>query len=56
MRHSEEYARATEIENACEYRIVDDEGRIYAFDPTEWDYDEQANGWDGERWADDCND
>ncbi|NGM18115.1 hypothetical protein GMI70_08965 [Eggerthellaceae bacterium zg-893] len=56
MRHSEEYARAAEAEDACEYRIVDDEGRAYAFDPDAWDCDEQADGWDGERWGDDWDD
>ena len=36
-----------------EYRIVDEEGREYSFDPAEWGYDEQASGWDGEGWSDD---
>ena len=29
---------------------------IYAFDSTEWGYDEQATGWDGEGWIDDWDD
>ena len=56
MGFSAEYVQAAKTENSNEYRIVDDEGRICTFDPTEWDYDEQADGWDGERWADDWDD
>lgn len=39
-----------------EYVISDDEGRVYAFDPAESEYDEYAAGWDGEGWADEWND
>ena len=39
-----------------EYVIFDDEGRMYSFDPSEWGYDEYADGWDGEGWADDWSD
>ncbi len=53
MRFSAEYMRMAEAEACGEYRIVDDEGHAYTFDPAEWDYDEQADGWDGERWVDD---
>lgn len=53
MRFSAEYVRATEAEATGEYRIVDDEGHVYTFDPNEWDYDEYADGWGGERWHDD---
>ncbi len=52
MAFSDEYVRAREATSGT-YRIVDDEGRTYAFDPAEWDYDEQADGWDGEGWAHD---
>lgn len=55
MAFSPEYVRAQEVSGDT-YRIVDDEGRAYAFDPAEWDYDEQADGWYGERWADGWND
>ena len=68
MAYSEDYLRLSEIEKHEEYRIVDEEGHVYTFDPTggkdgvgltyafdpsEWDYDEQAAGWDDERWSDD---
>lgn len=55
MAFSPEYVRAQEVDGDV-YRIVDDEGRAYTFDPDEWDYDEQAKGWEGERWADDWDD
>lgn len=54
MAFSPEYVRAG-IAQEEPYRIVDDDGREYVYDPA-WDYDEYANGWDGERWADDWND
>ena len=53
MAFSREFIRAANAEASGEYRIADDEGRVYAFNPAEWDYDEQADGWDGERWSDD---
>ena len=53
MAHSKEYVQALNVEREAEYRIVDEEGHAYTFDPAEWDYDETAPGWDGERWADD---
>lgn len=53
MAFSHEYALAADAQDESEYRIVDNDGRTYAFDPTEWDYNETASGWDGERWADD---
>lgn len=34
------------------YRIADDAGRVYCWS-SDWEYDEFAPGWDGERWADD---
>lgn len=55
MAFSPAYVRAQEVAGDA-YRIVDDEGRAYTFDPDEWDYDEQAKGWEGERWADDWDD
>ena len=39
-------------ESSSEYRIVDDAGTEYAFRPQEWEYDEFAPGWDGEKWSD----
>lgn len=39
-----------------EYVISDDQGKAYVFDPSEWEYDECAPGWDGEGWADDWSD
>ncbi len=56
MSHSAEYVRSTEAEGFDAYRITDDEGRVYTYDPAKWDYDEQSDGWDGERWADDWDD
>lgn len=56
MAFSEDYCQALEYENAASYRISDVEGRIYAFDPAQWSYDEQSCGWDGERWDDDWDD
>lgn len=35
------------------YTITDDEGRTYRWNPADWEYDELAPGWDGERWEDD---
>lgn len=55
MAFSTEYARA-QAESAEACRIVDDEGHVYTFDSAEWDYDELANGWDGERWDDEWSD
>ena len=56
MAFSEEYRLAQKAENEGAYRIVDDEGRVYTFGPAEWDYDERADGWNGERWSDDWDD
>ena len=56
MAFSEEYRLAQNAEDEDTYCIVDDEGRVYTFDPAEWGYDEQAAGWDGERWSDDWDD
>ena len=53
MAYSKEYVQALEAEHEDGYRIVDDEGRVYAFDSNEWAYDETSPGWEGERWADD---
>ena len=53
MAFSAAYRRAKEAEDTGAYRIVDDDGRAHSFDPAEWDYDETAPGWDGERWSDD---
>ena len=51
MAFSDEYRSSFAIAAQGEYRIVDDEGRVYAFDPVEWEYDERADGWNGEDWA-----
>lgn len=32
------------------YELVDDEGRVYRWDPDEWHDDITADGWLGERW------
>ena len=34
------------------YELVDDEGRVYRWDPDEWYDDITADGWMGERWED----
>ena len=34
------------------YELVDDEGRVYRWDPDEWRDDITAEGWLGERWED----
>ena len=56
MRFSAEYMRMAGEDGCSRYHIVDGEGRVYTFDPAEWDYDEQADGWNGERWFDDWDD
>lgn len=56
MTYSQEYVRMQDELLADGYRIVDDDGRAYTFNPTDWEYDETSPGWDGERWADDWND
>lgn len=56
MKFSSEYVRATETEASETYRIADDEGHAYVFDPADWDYDELADGWNGEGWTDDWDD
>ncbi len=33
------------------YSITDDAGKTYHWNPTDWEYSDQANGWDGEPWA-----
>lgn len=55
MAFSKTYRQAQEsTEEAC-YCLTDDAGRTYTFDPTEWDYDETAPGWNGEKWDDDID-
>ena len=34
------------------YELIDDEGRVYRWDPDEWHDDITADGWLGERWED----
>lgn len=53
MLFSREYQHAVEAELSAGYRIVDDEGHAYTFNEAEWEYDECANGWEGEEWSDD---
>lgn len=55
MAFSHEYQRVIDAQRSGQYRIADEQGRVYAFDPAEWDYDEWADGWDGERWGDDLD-
>lgn len=38
------------------YSITDDAGHAYCWDPQQWNYDEFALGWDGERWEADYGD
>lgn len=55
MTFSKTYRQAQEsTEEAC-YCLTDDTGHTYTFDPTEWDYDETAPGWNGEKWDDDID-
>ena len=56
MRFSNDYLRALDSEAADQYCIADERGHVYTFNEREWEYDEQADGWDGERWGDDWND
>lgn len=39
--------------NHREYEIVDDDGKIYRWDPEKWHDNITADGWFGEKWADD---
>lgn len=53
MRFSREYRQDVAAERDADYRITDDEGRVYAFNEFEWEYDEYVSGWEGEGWSDD---
>lgn len=55
MAHSRSYRQAQKEAEQSNYRITDDEGRVYTFEPKEWKYDETAPGWNGEEWAGDWN-
>lgn len=55
MAHSRSYRQAQKEAEQSDYRITDDEGRVYMFEPKEWKYDETAPGWNGEEWASDWN-
>lgn len=55
MAHSRSYRQAQKEAEQSDYRITDDEGRVYMFEPKEWEYDETASGWNGEEWAGDWN-
>ena len=39
--------------NISSYTITDSEGRTYRWDPADWEYDELAPGWNGEKWEGD---
>ncbi len=34
------------------YEVVDDDGKVYRWDPEEWHDDAMADGWCGEQWED----
>lgn len=53
MAYSKSYRQAQTEAEQSSYRITDDEGRVYTFDPREWECDETAPGWGGEEWAGD---
>ena len=55
MAYSKSYRQAQKEAKQSNYCITDDEGRVHTFDPGEWEYDENAPGWDGEEWAGDWN-
>ena len=55
MAYSKSYRQAQTEAEQSNYRITDDEGRVHAFDPREWECDETAPGWNGEKWAGDWN-
>lgn len=55
MAHSRSYQQAQIEAEQSNYRITDDEGRVYMFEPKEWEYDETAPGRNGEEWAGDWN-
>ena len=55
MARSKSYRQAQEEAERSGYRITDDEGRTYAFDSAEWEYDETTSGWDGEKWDGEWN-
>ena len=56
MLFSNDYLQTLDGEQDEGCLIVDDEGRVYAFDSGNWSYDEYSDGWDGERWGDDWDD
>lgn len=35
------------------YSVADDEGKTYHWNPAEWEYSEQTDGWEGEPWVGD---
>ena len=43
------------LDSCAAYSIADDAGRVYRWDPADWEYDEFAPGWNGEGWADDLD-
>lgn len=55
MSNSRSYRQAQIEAEQSSYRITDGEGRVYTFEPKEWEYDETAPGWNGEKWASDWN-
>lgn len=55
MTFSKTYQQAQESTEETCYCLTDDTGHTYTFDPTEWDYDETAPSWNGEKWDDDID-
>ena len=55
MAFSKTYQQVQEGAGETHYCLTDDTGRTYTFDPAEWDYDELAPGWNGEKWDGDIN-
>lgn len=53
MQFSNEYRQDVSAECDADYRITDEEGRVYTFSEAEWEYDEYSSGWEGEGWSDD---
>ncbi len=50
MAFSKTYQQIQDRVDETPYCLVDDTGCSYTFDPAEWEYDEAAPGWNGEKW------
>lgn len=44
------FARDLRARELVSYSIADDAGNVYRRDPSDWEWDECADGWDGEPW------